>query len=529
MPAKDRKTGEEVTTLKISGMSCANCATAVTRALESTPGVLFARVNLGTETAGVQFDPSVATLSGMAESVKAAGYQVITEKTILKIGGMTCAMCVKTLGKAFTRLPGVVHVQINLGAEKAYITYYSGQLSHSDLVRVVSETGYRYLGREDAGDEKRLFQRQLRKKKFRFLTGFAIGFPLMLGMYLPLSLPSFFPYLLLVLTTPPFLYISLPIFQAAARSLKNRALNMDVMYSMGIGIAFLSSLLGTFQILLTRDDLTHRRRYLNARNTIFVLLGWNVLPIINENDTVVVDEIKFGDNDNLSAMVTNLTESHLLVNLTDINGLYDKDPRTNEDARLIGVVDEVSREIMQHASSIPGFLGTGGMASKIRAAEKVAHGGVPTIIANGLQPGVLGRIFDGAEEGTLFLPRDIPLRSRKHWIAFTKAPKGELVIDEGAQRAILGNGKSLLPSGILDVRGRFSLGDKVVLVDGGGRELAVGMVNYHSGDIRKIMGLRSSEIEPALGFKHDDEVIHRDNLVVTSEMEKEDGVCRLTK
>jgi glutamate 5-kinase len=283
------------------------------------------------------------------------------------------------------------------------------------------------------------------------------------------------------------------------------------------------------QILLTRDDLTHRRRYLNARNTIFSLLAWDVLPVINENDTVVVDEIKFGDNDNLGAMVTNLTESHLLVNLTDINGLYDKDPRTNEDARLIGLVDEVSREIMQHASSIPGFLGTGGMASKIRAAEKVAHGGVPTIIANGLQPGILGRIFEGAEVGTLFLPRDIPLCSRKHWIAFTKAPKGELVIDEGAQRAILDNGKSLLPSGILDVRGRFSLGDKVLLVDGGGRELAVGMVNYHSGDIRKIMGLRSSGIEAALGFKHDDEVVHRDNLVVTSEMEQEDGVCRLTK
>jgi glutamate 5-kinase len=283
------------------------------------------------------------------------------------------------------------------------------------------------------------------------------------------------------------------------------------------------------QILLTRDDLTHRRRYLNARNTIFSLLGWNVLPIINENDTVVVDEIKFGDNDNLSAMVTNLTESHLLVNLTDINGLYDKDPRTNEDARLIRVVDEVSREIMEHASSIPGFLGTGGMASKIRAAEKVAHGGIPTIIANGLEPGTLGRIFRGEEVGTLFLPRDVPLRSRKHWIAFTKAPRGELVIDEGARKAICGNGKSLLPSGIVEVRGRFSLGDKVALVDGEGRELAVGMVNYHSGDIRKILGLKSSEIEAALGFKHDDEVVHRDNLVVTSGMEKEDGVCRLTK
>jgi len=283
------------------------------------------------------------------------------------------------------------------------------------------------------------------------------------------------------------------------------------------------------QILLTRDDLTHRRRYLNARNTMFALLGWNVLPIINENDTVVVDEIKFGDNDNLSAMVTNLTESHLLINLTDIGGLYDKDPRAHEDAHLIRVVGQVSREIMKHASSIPGFLGTGGMASKIRAAEKVSHGGVPCIIANGLRPGILGRIFAGEEEGTLFLPRDIPLCSRKHWIAFTKAPKGALVIDDGARKAILQNGKSLLPSGIREVQGRFSLGDKVAVLDGNGHELAVGMVNYHSGDIRKIRGLKSREIEAALGFKHDDEVIHRDNLVLTYELEEADGVCRLTK
>ncbi len=283
------------------------------------------------------------------------------------------------------------------------------------------------------------------------------------------------------------------------------------------------------QILLTRDDLNHRRRYLNARNTIFVLLGWDVLPIINENDTVVVDEIKFGDNDNLSAMVTNLTESQLLINLTDISGLYDKDPRVHEDAGLIPVVDRVSREIMQNAGSIPGFLGTGGMASKIRAAEKVSHAGSPCIIANGLRPGILGHIFAGEPEGTLFLPRDIPLCRRKHWIAFTKAPKGALVIDDGARKAILGNGKSLLPSGIREVRGRFSLGDKVALLDREGHELAVGMVNYHSGDIRKILGLKSREIEAALGFKHDDEVIHRDNLVLTLELEEADGVCRLTQ
>ncbi len=283
------------------------------------------------------------------------------------------------------------------------------------------------------------------------------------------------------------------------------------------------------QILLTRDDLTHRRRYLNARNTIFTLLGWGVVPVINENDTVVMEEIKFGDNDNLSAMVTNLTEAHLLVNLTDIAGLYDKDPRTDRDARLIRVVDRVSRDIVKYAGSIPGFLGTGGMASKIRAAEKVARGGVPTVIAGGLEPGVLGRVMAGEEEGTLFLPYEVPLRSKKHWIAFTKAPRGALVVDEGAGRAVVENGKSLLPSGILDVRGRFSLGDKVAVLDGAGRELAVGMVNYHSGDIRKIMGLRSGRIEGALGFKHDDEVIHRDNLVVTRDLEEGDGVCRLTK
>jgi len=283
------------------------------------------------------------------------------------------------------------------------------------------------------------------------------------------------------------------------------------------------------QILLTRDDLTHRRRYLNARNTIFVLLNWGVLPIINENDTVVVDEIKFGDNDNLGAMVTNLTESQLMINLTDINGLYDKDPRVHKDAALIPVVDRVSRELMNNASGIPGFLGTGGMASKIRAAEKVAHGGVASVIANGRIPGILGKIFRGEAEGTLFTPRDIPLCSRKHWIAFTKAPKGALVVDDGAGRAVRENGKSLLPSGICEVRGRFSHGDKVAILDREGRELAVGMVNYHSGDIRKIMGLKSTEIEEALGFKHDDEVIHRDNLVVTTNLEEENGVCMLTR
>ncbi len=281
------------------------------------------------------------------------------------------------------------------------------------------------------------------------------------------------------------------------------------------------------QILITRDDLNHRGRYLNARNTVFTLLGWKIVPIINENDTVVVDELKFGDNDNLSAMVTNMTESQLLVNLTDIDGLFHKDPRTNRDARLIRVVERVDREVMRYASSIPGFLGTGGMASKIRAAQKVALGGTPTIIANGLKPGILKKIFMGQEVGTLFMPQEVALRGRKHWIVFTKSPKGEIIIDRGAERALLKGGKSLLPSGIEEVRGRFSLGDSVVLLNEHNQELAVGMVNYHSGDIKKIMGLKSTEIESRLGYKHDDEVIHRDNLVITSDMEEGDDVCRL--
>lgn len=281
------------------------------------------------------------------------------------------------------------------------------------------------------------------------------------------------------------------------------------------------------QILLTRDDLTHRRRYLNARNTLFTLLSWNIVPIINENDTVVVDEIKFGDNDNLSAMVTNLTESQLLINLTDIDGLFDKDPRNHEDAKLIDVVEKADRKIMRYASSIPGFLGTGGMASKIKAARKVALRGVPAIIANGLKPGILDLIFSGKEEGTLFLPGETTLCSRKHWIAFTKSPKGEIVIDRGAERAILKKGKSLLPSGMVEVRGRFSLGNSVLLLNEAGDQIAVGMVNYHSGDIRKIMGAKSAEIESRLGFKHDDEVIHRDNLVLAELMEAGDDQCPL--
>ena len=279
------------------------------------------------------------------------------------------------------------------------------------------------------------------------------------------------------------------------------------------------------QILITRDDLTHRRRYLNARNTLFTLLAWNIVPIINENDTVVVDEIKFGDNDNLSAMITNLSEAQLLVNLTNIDGLFDMDPREHENAVLINVVEKVDRKVTKYANSIPGFLGTGGMTSKIKAARKVALAGVPTIIANGLKPDIIKLVFSGESEGTIFLPEKVTLCRRKHWIAFTKYPKGEILIDSGAENALLDNGKSLLPSGIKDVKGRFSKGDTVILLNEDLNKIAIGMVNYHSSAIKKIMGFNSDMIYSKLGFKDNDEVIHRENLVLTDKIDEGDDGC----
>jgi len=277
--------------------------------------------------------------------------------------------------------------------------------------------------------------------------------------------------------------------------------------------------------LITRDDFNNRRRYLNARNTIFTLLSWEITPIINENDTVAFDEIKFGDNDNLSAMVANMTEAHLLINLTDMDGLFNKDPRTHEDARLISVVEKINSDVIRYAGTDPGALGTGGMASKIKAARKVTLRGVPAIIANGRRQGVLEDIFRGVEIGTLFLPQDNALCGRKHWIAFSKAPKGRLTVDRGAAEALRKNGKSLLPSGIKEVTGNFVRGDSVIILDNDRREIAIGMTNYSADEVKKIMGLKSSEIESVLGHKDDDEVIHRDNLAITAGIADGDLKC----
>ncbi|MBW1765242.1 MAG: glutamate 5-kinase [Deltaproteobacteria bacterium] len=283
------------------------------------------------------------------------------------------------------------------------------------------------------------------------------------------------------------------------------------------------------QILITRDDLNHRGRYLNARNTVFTLLSWNIIPIINENDTVVADEIQFGDNDNLSAMVTNMAEADLLVLLTDMDGLFDKNPREHKDANIIPLVKKVDRSVMGYAGSLTGTFGTGGMVSKLKAAQQATVGGIPVVIANGHKQEILTDIFAGKEVGTFFMPQDSNLCRRKQWIAFTKAQKGKIIIDQGASNALQKRGKSLLPSGIIKVIGRFSQGDSVLLLDKEGQQLAVGMVNYPSGDINKIAGIRSSEIESVLGYKIDDEVIHRDNLVVIRNMDEGGDICQLKK
>ncbi len=269
------------------------------------------------------------------------------------------------------------------------------------------------------------------------------------------------------------------------------------------------------QILLTLSDLTDRQRYLNIRNTLSTLMEWKTIPIINENDTVAVDEIKFGDNDNLAAMIANIIEADLFINLTSTDGLYDCNPAVSKKAKLIPVVCEFSDEIEAAATNETSSAGTGGMKSKIQAAKKVSAIGIPCIIAPGKKINVLKNIMAGKEIGTLFLPMADRLNSKKYWIAFTLHPRGKLTIDDGAKKALLDKGTSLLPSGVTDVEGDFDLGDPVSCVDREGNILAKGLVNYNSLEIRKIKGLKTSQISQALGHKDYDEIIHRDNLAIT--------------
>jgi len=270
------------------------------------------------------------------------------------------------------------------------------------------------------------------------------------------------------------------------------------------------------QILLTSEDLTSRKRYLNARNTLNTLLEWKILPIINENDTVSVEEIKLEDKDNLAAMISLLMDADLLISLSDIDGLFTKDPRTHADAQLIPVVAAITKGTEKAAGSIPGPLGTGGMLSKLAAARKVNSAGVPMVIAKGDKPGILTRLLDGEPHGTYFVPRREKLTRRKCWIAFSLKPKGSLTVDAGAKTALTLRGKSLLASGVVAVQGEFAVGTAVEFLGPEGEPLGVGLVNYSAADIRRVMGLRSQHIRQVLGHKSYDEVIHRDNLVITA-------------
>jgi len=303
--------------------------------------------------------------------------------------------------------------------------------------------------------------------------------------------------------------LPLPLKQAAAAIGQSRLMRAykDALRKHGLTAA---------QVLLTRDDLANRRRYLNARNTLMTLLEYGVVPVINENDTVVIDEIRFGDNDNLSAMTTNLVEAQLLVILSDVDGLYDSDPRHNTEARLISEVERITPEIEAMAGLEETLLGTGGMTTKLKAAKRATLFGAGTAIINGLTPHNLLYLFDGHELGTYFLPARDPMAARKHWIAFTKKPKGKLILDDGAHNAVAERGKSLLPSGIRQLDGTFERGDAVRLCDLNGKEFAKGVTNYNSAELIRIIGKNTREILQILGYQYGDEVVHRDNLVISN-------------
>jgi glutamate 5-kinase len=268
------------------------------------------------------------------------------------------------------------------------------------------------------------------------------------------------------------------------------------------------------QILLTHDDFRNRRRYLNARNTLLTLLNLGFIPIINENDTVAVEEIKFGDNDNLSALVSSLVSADLLIILSDIDGLYDHDPKLGKTANLIHLVENIDRDILEFATETSTPWCVGGMSGKIEAARKAVRFGIPTVIGNGKLEGILNRIFEGERIGTLFLPLRDRLSSRKQWIAYGLKPSGRIIVDEGAKKAIVSNGKSLLPTGVLEMTGDFERGDAVSCLDSQDLEFGRGLVNYNRDELERIKGRRSREIEGLIGYKYADEIIHRDDLVI---------------
>ncbi|MFW2365333.1 MAG: glutamate 5-kinase [Desulforhopalus sp.] len=268
------------------------------------------------------------------------------------------------------------------------------------------------------------------------------------------------------------------------------------------------------QILLTHSDLANRRRYLNVRNTILALFRYGVIPVINENDTVSTEELKFSDNDNLGALVANLIEADMFICLTDVDALYDRNPLIDPEAKPLYTVTEVTDEIEAMAGNSKSVLGTGGMQSKINAAKMVSAGGGSSFIGPGRQKDILQHLFSGEMIGTFFLPRQEKMQSRKRWIAYVLKPQGQLILDDGACNAICKKGKSLLPSGLVSIEGEFGEGESVRCVNLKNKAVAVGLTNFNSENLNKIKGMRSSEVSKILGYKANDEVMHRDNMVV---------------
>ncbi|NLW59678.1 MAG: glutamate 5-kinase [Firmicutes bacterium] len=272
----------------------------------------------------------------------------------------------------------------------------------------------------------------------------------------------------------------------------------------------------TAQILLTRDDMGHRRRYLNARNTLMMLLNeYQALPIINENDTVATEELqlRFGDNDTLAALVASLVGADLLILLSDIGGLYTGDPRKNKGATLIPVVKEITPAIWATAGEAGTGRGTGGMITKLEAARIATRSGITMVLASAEEDSVLSRIVAGEEVGTLFLPNEDTLVQRERWIAFAGQPQGAVVIDEGAVTALLERKKSLLPSGVVAVKGKFEVGDLIRVLDPHEQEIARGLSNFSTEELEKIKGANTAQLPKLLGYKTFEEVIHRNNLV----------------
>ena len=300
---------------------------------------------------------------------------------------------------------------------------------------------------------------------------------------------------------------SLPVKQAAAAVGQSRLIwaYEKAFERLGIQVA---------QVLLTHQDLADRRRFLNARYTLTALIGFGVLPIINENDTVAVDEIRVGDNDTLAGEVAHLVDADLLVILSDVDGLYTEDPRKNPSATLISLIPDITDDIEQRAGMSSTFEGTGGMATKVRAAKKVGEYGVSTLIVNGEQAGLLSSVLAGGPGGSLFLAHERRLNSRKHWIAFTLRPRGNVRLDPGAVEALISRGKSLLASGILEVTGQFEAGDPVSCLNPDGKEFAKGLVNFSSDLLIRMKGLKTQDIQQQIGPQEYEEVIHRDNLVI---------------